>query len=125
MAYAADHAHRGDAKGSVGEGTPRALLPVTERVLAWVASERRHTRVLGSPTPEDLRAIELCALATREACFFHDLYGGIPRTGHIDHRGGDPYGEEWNAPAPQVCVQRRAPGRVPPPEGGCGCSCSG
>lgn len=84
------------------EGTARALLPVTEHVLAWVARTREH----GGVDLNDLRAIELCALATREAAFFHDLYGGNP-----------------DAAAPQVPDERSAPGRVPPPEGVCGCSC--
>lgn len=77
------------------KGTPRALLPITEQVLAWVASRRafldetdaRLDRVAAQgydvsearaslqPRREDLRRIELCALATREACYFHDLYG--------------------------------------------------
>ncbi len=161
--------------GAPHEGTPRALIPVTERVLAWVANQRR----LGLQTDDDLRAIELCALATREACFFHDMYG--TRTGHIVHRDPEddsgyylpdadrdiirdnyvapnvvsydgqvcarcgaqaskwmmgtadesptylcglwPHCEEHHAPAPQVFEQRRAPGGLPSPEGGCGCSC--
>jgi hypothetical protein len=53
-------------------GTPRELLPITEKVLAFVARVRKT----GGVDLEDLRRIELCALATREACYFHDLYGG-------------------------------------------------
>ena len=55
------------------DGTPRELLPVTEEVLALVARQRQRLTLL---SPDDLRRIELCALATREACYFHDLYGG-------------------------------------------------
>jgi hypothetical protein len=53
-------------------GTPRELLPITEQVLAFVARVRKS----GGVDLNDLRRIELCALATREACYFHDLYGG-------------------------------------------------
>ena len=57
-------------------------------MLAWVARQRRfHTGSLGRPVydgtllDEDIvRAIELCALATREACMFFDLYGIAERT---------------------------------------------
>jgi hypothetical protein len=52
-------------------GTPRELLPITEQVLAFVA----RYRASGGVDLNDLRRIELCALATREACYFHDLYG--------------------------------------------------
>lgn len=60
-------------------GTPDALIPITEKVLAWVANERlpgpcRIPRVAA----DDLRRIELCALATREAAMFHALYGPEP-----------------------------------------------
>jgi hypothetical protein len=51
-------------------GTPQALRPVAERVLAWVARQR----LVGYRYEDDLRAIELCALATVEAAMFHDLY---------------------------------------------------
>ena len=61
------------------QGTPRELGPVAERVLVWVAQERKkneraHSYAYKTPD-DDIRAIELCALATREAAMFHDLYG--------------------------------------------------
>ncbi len=55
-------------------GTPRAIGPIAEQVLAWVAWQRAST----SPeraSADDLRRIELCAQAAREAAMFHDLYG--------------------------------------------------
>lgn len=61
------------AAGSPSGGTPRELLPISEEVLALVARQRIRRF---APSAEDLRRIELCALATREACYFHDLYGG-------------------------------------------------
>ena len=69
------------------KGTPRALLPITEQVLAFVARYRAR----GGIDLNDLRRIELCALATREACYFHDLYGSgdggrSGRSGRIVHR---------------------------------------
>ncbi len=82
-------------------GTPRELLPIADQVLAWVARERAkndaplpgdpfHTSVYVSDN--ELRRIELCALATREAAMFFDLYGIRPH-GHLDFIGGDPHGE--------------------------------
>ena len=59
-------------------GTPRELLPITEQVLCFVAAERLLRRL----HPDDIRRIELVALATREACMFFDLYGAEP-TGRI------------------------------------------
>jgi hypothetical protein len=62
-------------------GTARELRPIAEEVLAWVAAERqanvgkRHRMAVH---PDDLRRIELCALATREAAMFFDLYGVNP-----------------------------------------------
>lgn len=53
-------------------GTPRELLPISEKVLAWVAIQR--SQGFGVPFGH-LRRIELCALATREAAMFFDLYG--------------------------------------------------
>jgi hypothetical protein len=53
-------------------GTAKELLPIAEQVLAWVIIERkRRCRI----HPDELRRIELCALATREAAMFHALYG--------------------------------------------------
>ena len=91
------------------QGTPRELGPVAERVLVWVAQERKkneraHSYAYKTPD-DDIRAIELCALATREAAMFFDLYGI-----------GDP-----DAPAAQVQDERRAPGRLPEAEGCCRC----
>jgi len=63
------------------EGTPRAIGPIADQVLAWVASIRREPIVTmidsgaSYPTEDELRRIELCALAAREAAMFHDLYG--------------------------------------------------
>lgn len=82
------------------DGTPRRIGPIADQVLAWVAVERlpgpcRIPRV----TSDDLRRIELCALAAREAAMFHDLYGmdRMCPSGHLDFIGGDPH-----APAPEV-----------------------
>jgi hypothetical protein len=47
------------------DGTPRALAPLAQEVLAWVAHERKKRSEHGfKPTvlaDEDLRRIELCA----------------------------------------------------------------
>jgi hypothetical protein len=59
-------------------GTPRAIGPIAEQVLAWVARHRADPYLLQgeeSLDPDDLRRIELCAQAAREAAMFHDLYG--------------------------------------------------
>ena len=57
-------------------GTPRAIGPIAEQVLAWVALQRQvPTLELRRITPDELRRIELCAQAAREAAMFHDLYG--------------------------------------------------
>lgn len=49
------------------DGTPRALAPLAEEVLAWVANERLKRESRGfKPTvlaDDDLRRIELCALS--------------------------------------------------------------
>lgn len=61
-------------------GTARELRPVAEEVLAWVSRERNwksEWEVL-PPSDDDIRRIELCALATREAAMFFDLYGVNP-----------------------------------------------
>lgn len=71
-------------------GTPRAIGPIAEEVLCWVASQR-GTPELRRPTPDELRRIELCAQAAREAAMFHDLYGQLKPTGHLDFIGGDPH----------------------------------
>jgi hypothetical protein len=84
------------------DGTPRALLPISDEVLALVARHRDGTAELRRLTPDELRRIELCALATREASRFFDLYGGSL------------------AAAPEVPEQRSAPGGLPEAEG-CGC----
>lgn len=60
----------------MGAGTPAALRPITEEVLAWVARQRVAPTLA---TPDDVRRIELCAMATREAAMFFDLYGA-PKT---------------------------------------------
>jgi len=74
-------------------GTPRELLPIANATLAWVNAQRHGMQELRRPTPDELRRIELCALATRDAAMLYDLYGGRAPTGHIDHIGGDPHGE--------------------------------
>lgn len=63
------------------DGTARRIGPVADNVLAFVADKRAH-REHPRPgvrqitvTDDDLRGIELCALAAREASMFHDLYG--------------------------------------------------
>jgi hypothetical protein len=57
-------------------GTLAELLPISERVLAFVAHERKPgTPVRMDRIPsDDLRRIELMALAVREACFRNLLY---------------------------------------------------
>jgi hypothetical protein len=64
-------------------GTPEELLPISEKVLAWVSKQRtrRRANVWTYITEDDLRRIELMALATREAAMFHALYG-IPGDEH-------------------------------------------
>jgi len=61
------------------EGTPRAVGPIADQVLAWVADQRKlapyQTEYDGPVDPDDIRRIELCALAAREAAMFHELYG--------------------------------------------------
>ena len=58
-------------------GTAREIGTVAELVLAWIAVQRNP----GTPVPhdriskDDLRRIELVALAAREAAMFHELYG--------------------------------------------------
>jgi hypothetical protein len=99
-----------DAGGSL-DGTPRALRPIAEAVLALVARSRTPNR----HNPEnhrwhhialhddDLRRIELCAQAALDVSMFHDLYGGSP-----------------SAAAAEVQGQRSAPSGVPEAQG-CGC----
>lgn len=89
------------------DGTSRAIGPIADEVLAWVARERgmfqRLEDQFGRYFPEqstagikarldDLRRIELCALAAREAAMFHDLYGLKEPSGHLCF--GDCYHEE-------------------------------
>lgn len=57
------------------EGTPRAIGPIADEVLAWVAFQKRSSTELRRPTPDELRRIELMAQAAREAAMFHQLYG--------------------------------------------------
>jgi len=60
----------------ITDGTPRAIGPIADQVLAWVALQRRFPVLeLRRITPDELRRIELCAQAAREAAMFHDLYG--------------------------------------------------
>jgi len=61
-------------------GTPRELKPIAEQVLAWVADARRKAELWGdgtnfrSPTLDELRRIELCALVAINVANFADLY---------------------------------------------------
>ena len=62
-------------------GTPEELRPIAEQVLAWVARHRVDPYLLqGEETlePDDLRRIELCALAVREWSLFLTLYAPKP-----------------------------------------------
>ena len=63
------------------DGTLAELLPISEQVLAWVAHTRANPFTvsvddpeLRSPRLDDLRRVELMALAVREACFRNLLY---------------------------------------------------
>lgn len=62
------------------EGTTRALAPISDSVLAWVAEQRRHLETVrrlsrsGQDWSDDLRRIELCALVTRDVAAFNALY---------------------------------------------------
>jgi hypothetical protein len=61
----------------VQAGTPEALIPIADQVLAWVAGMKDLARAAHVPDDmvmDDLRRIELCALATREAAMLHSLY---------------------------------------------------
>lgn len=64
------------------DGTPRALLPITEKVLVWVEEQRKHLPAVerlshaGQEVADDLRRIELCALAARDIALFATLYPG-------------------------------------------------
>jgi hypothetical protein len=59
-------------------GTPRELKPIADLTLAFVANakNRRARGLCVHATDDEIRRIELCALATREAAMFFDLYGG-------------------------------------------------
>jgi hypothetical protein len=56
------------------EGTPAELKPLAEQVLGWVQRQREHSEYLAFPDPDDLRRIELMALAVREWSMFLQLY---------------------------------------------------
>jgi len=58
------------------DGTPRAIGPIAEQVLAWVAMVRNQDHA--QEDLDHIRRIELCALAAREAAMFFDLYGLTP-----------------------------------------------
>ena len=55
--------------------TPAELVPISEQVLAWVAYQRQHAGFINIGA-DNLRRIELCSLATREAAFLHSMYPG-------------------------------------------------
>ncbi len=69
-------------------------MPIAEQVLAWVQRERQSRAVEAEmleawssgfegyirEREDEIRRIELCALATREAAMFFSLYGdGTPQ----------------------------------------------
>jgi hypothetical protein len=60
------------------DGTPRALKPVAEATLAWVAQQRENRTIRkytpSVPTDDELRRIELCALAALDVAAFEILY---------------------------------------------------
>ncbi len=69
-------------------GTPRAIGPLADEVLAWVADQRAPRNDPDFPYDHDsLRRIELLALAAREASMFLSLYDIKVPTGH--HCPGD------------------------------------
>ena len=61
------------------DGTARAIGPIADQVLAWVRDQRVKRGIPGYvpsvTTDDEIRRIELCATAAREAAMFHDLYG--------------------------------------------------
>jgi hypothetical protein len=63
------------------DGTPQALRPIAEQVLTWVASERQVDDGWSVIPADDLRRIELCALAVIEWSMFHDWLGWRPPDG--------------------------------------------
>jgi hypothetical protein len=75
----------------MNSGTARAIGPIADQVLAWVAYER--TRHRPAATKDELRRIELMAQAAKEASMFFDLYGMKTPSGHLDFVGGDPHAE--------------------------------
>lgn len=63
------------------DGTPRALGRIARQTLAFVGDRRNH-KVVGPDglrrievTADDLRRIELCALAALDISLFDALYG--------------------------------------------------
>jgi hypothetical protein len=61
------------------DGTPRATKEIAEKVLAWVRERRDFNQALTEHDeawidPDDLRRIELCALATQNLALFNELY---------------------------------------------------
>ncbi len=56
-------------------GTARAIGPLADQVLSWVAYARERGGYI-KVRPDELRRIELMAQAAREASMFFDLYGG-------------------------------------------------
>lgn len=67
-------------------GTLSELLPISEKVLVWVAGQRRLAAEMGPQlydrdSLDDIRRIELMALAVREACFRNLLYPEPGETG--------------------------------------------
>ena len=60
--------------------TASELLPITEKVLALVARLRKT----GGLDMEDVRRIELCALATREAAYLQTMYPAPADTVNVD-----------------------------------------
>lgn len=59
------------------DGTPRALKPIAEAVLAFVARHRDGADMEETMVDSQLlRRIELCALTTLDVANFDTLYGG-------------------------------------------------
>jgi len=63
-------------------GTPEELGPIADLVLEWVAAQREPRCEMRRPTPDELRRVELCALATRGMSMMASQFG--PPAGEDD-----------------------------------------
>jgi len=65
-------------------GTPGELRPLAEQVLVWVQRERswKSPEDVLMPSEDDIRRIELMALAVREWSMFLTLYGLNQKESH-------------------------------------------